>query len=28
VRSLHAQLDATLIQLTPLIEDLQHAHPD
>jgi DNA-binding MarR family transcriptional regulator len=28
VRSLHAQLDATLIQLTPLIEDLHHAHPD
>ena len=28
VRALHAQLDATLIQLTPLIEELQHAHPD
>jgi DNA-binding MarR family transcriptional regulator len=28
VRSLHAQLDATLNQLAPLIEDLHHAHPD
>lgn len=28
VRTLHAQLDATLHQLTPLIEDLRHAHPD
>ena len=28
VRTLHAQLDATLNQLTPLIEDLHHAHPD
>jgi DNA-binding MarR family transcriptional regulator len=28
VRTLHTQLDATLDQLTPLIEDLQHAHPD
>ena len=28
VRALHLQLDATLTQLTPLIEDLQHAHPD
>jgi DNA-binding MarR family transcriptional regulator len=28
VRTLHAQLDATLVQLTPLIEDLHHAHPD
>lgn len=28
VRALHAQLDATLQQLTPLIEDLHHAHPD
>jgi DNA-binding MarR family transcriptional regulator len=28
VRLLHTQLDATLNQLTPLIEDLQHAHPD
>ena len=27
VRALHAQLDATLIQLTPLIEELPHAHP-
>ena len=28
VRALHAQLDATLNQLTPLLEDLHHAHPD
>jgi DNA-binding MarR family transcriptional regulator len=28
VRSLHTQLDATLNQLTPLIEDLNRAHPD
>jgi DNA-binding MarR family transcriptional regulator len=28
VRLLHTQLDATLDQLTPLIEDLHHAHPD
>jgi DNA-binding MarR family transcriptional regulator len=28
VRALHAQLDATLTQLTPLIEELPHAHPD
>ncbi|MDB5935362.1 MAG: MarR family transcriptional regulator [Massilia sp.] len=28
VRSLHAQLDATMTQLTPLIEDLNHAHPE
>ena len=28
VRALHAELDATLTQLTPLIEDLHHAHPD
>jgi DNA-binding MarR family transcriptional regulator len=28
VRTLHAQLDSTLVQLTPLIEDLHHAHPD
>ena len=28
VRTLHTQLDATLNQLTPLIEDLHHAHPD
>lgn len=28
VRALHAQLDTTLIQLTPLIEDLHHANPD
>lgn len=28
VRSLHAQLDTTLHQLTPLIEDLNHAHPE
>jgi DNA-binding MarR family transcriptional regulator len=26
VRALHAQLDTTLIQLTPLLEDLSHAH--
>ncbi len=28
VRALHAQLDTTLTQLTPLIEDLHHANPD
>jgi DNA-binding MarR family transcriptional regulator len=28
VRALHVQLDATLHQLTPLLEDLNHAHPD
>jgi DNA-binding MarR family transcriptional regulator len=28
VRALHAQLDHTLDRLTPLIEDLNHAHPD
>jgi DNA-binding MarR family transcriptional regulator len=28
VRLLHTQLDATLSQLTPLLEDLQHAYPD
>jgi DNA-binding MarR family transcriptional regulator len=28
VRALHTQLDSTLNQLTPLIEDLHHAHPD
>jgi DNA-binding MarR family transcriptional regulator len=28
VRTLHAQLDATLTQITPLIVDLHHAHPD
>ena len=28
VRALHAQLDATLQQLTPLIEELPHARPD
>ncbi|MES2760264.1 MAG: MarR family winged helix-turn-helix transcriptional regulator [Pseudomonadota bacterium] len=28
VRSLHAQIDATMNQLTPLIQDLHHAHPD
>ena len=28
VRALHVQLDATLNQLTPLIEELHHAHPD
>lgn len=28
VRALHAQLDDTLNQLTPLLEDLHHAHPD
>jgi DNA-binding MarR family transcriptional regulator len=28
VRALHSQLDDTLNQLTPLIEDLHHAHPD
>jgi DNA-binding MarR family transcriptional regulator len=28
VRLLHTQLDATLNQLTPLIEDLHLAHPD
>ena len=28
VRALHAQLDATLTQLTPLIEEFHHAHAD
>ncbi|MES2152250.1 MAG: MarR family winged helix-turn-helix transcriptional regulator [Pseudomonadota bacterium] len=28
VRALHARLDATLLQITPLIEDLNHAQPD
>jgi DNA-binding MarR family transcriptional regulator len=28
VRALHTQLDTTLNQLTPLLEDLHHAHPD
>lgn len=28
VRALHTQLDSTLAQLTPLIEDLPHAHPE
>jgi DNA-binding MarR family transcriptional regulator len=28
VRELHGRLDATLAQVTPLIEDLNHAHPD
>jgi DNA-binding MarR family transcriptional regulator len=28
VRTLHTQLDSTLNQLTPLLEDLHHAHPD
>lgn len=28
VRALHAQLDTTLTRLTPLLEDLSHAHPD
>jgi DNA-binding MarR family transcriptional regulator len=28
VRALHTQLESTLIQLTPLIEDLNHAHPE
>ena len=28
VRSLHAQIDATMNQLTPLMQDLHHAHPD
>ncbi|WP_229423353.1 MarR family winged helix-turn-helix transcriptional regulator [Massilia frigida] len=28
VRALHAQLESTLTQLTPLIEDLPHAHPE
>ena len=28
VRELHTQLDTTLAQLTPLIEDLNHAHPE
>ncbi|WP_243491553.1 MarR family winged helix-turn-helix transcriptional regulator [Massilia violaceinigra] len=28
VRALHTQLETTLVQLTPLIEDLNHAHPD
>ncbi|WP_229413436.1 MarR family winged helix-turn-helix transcriptional regulator [Massilia violaceinigra] len=28
VRALHTQLESTLAQLTPLIEDLPHAHPE
>jgi DNA-binding MarR family transcriptional regulator len=28
VRALHLQLDSTLNRLTPLIEELHHAHPD
>jgi DNA-binding MarR family transcriptional regulator len=28
VRELHGRLDATLAQVTPLIEDMNHAHPD
>lgn len=28
VRALHAQLDATLTQLTPLLEELNHAHTE
>jgi DNA-binding MarR family transcriptional regulator len=28
VGTLHTQLDATLIQLSPLLERLHHAHPD
>lgn len=28
VRALHTQLEFTLVQLTPLIEDLNHAHPE
>jgi DNA-binding MarR family transcriptional regulator len=28
VRALHSQLDAALTHLTPLLEDLNHAHPD
>ncbi|WP_229477057.1 MarR family winged helix-turn-helix transcriptional regulator [Massilia rubra] len=28
VRALHTQLDTTLARLTPLIENLNHAHPD
>jgi len=28
VRALHVQLDSTLTQLTPLLEDLHHAQPD
>ncbi|QPI53525.1 winged helix-turn-helix transcriptional regulator [Massilia antarctica] len=28
VHALHTQLDSTLAQLTPLIEDLPHAHPE
>lgn len=28
VRALHGQLDDTLSQLTPLLEELHHAHPD
>jgi DNA-binding MarR family transcriptional regulator len=28
VRALHGQLDATLTQVTPLLEETSHAHPD
>ena len=28
VRALHQQLESTLTQLTPLLEDLNHAHPE
>ena len=28
VRELHGRLDATLAQVSPLIEDMHHAHPD
>jgi DNA-binding MarR family transcriptional regulator len=28
VRALHAQLDSTLTRITPMIEDLNHAHAD
>lgn len=28
VRALHGQLDATLVQVTPLLEESTHAHPD
>ncbi|MES2321546.1 MAG: MarR family winged helix-turn-helix transcriptional regulator [Pseudomonadota bacterium] len=28
VRALHQQLESTLIQLTPLLEELSHAHPE
>ena len=28
VRAMHSQIDSTLARLTPLLEDLPHAHPD